>query len=99
MNDYSTIGYPQDIRDCDYCHAKPATQANNWTLAPTRDTCGSCHDNVDWPTGKNHGPNGVGGARFSDVNCKGCHYPEPEGGVEFDTSVKGAHVIPMFLDP
>jgi OmcA/MtrC family decaheme c-type cytochrome len=95
VNDYSTIGYPFDVRDCDTCHSN-ATQANNWKLYPTRATCGSCHDDIVWETGQNHGPNGIGGPRPSDTNCAGCHYPEPEGGVEFDTSVSGAHVIPTF---
>src|SRR5262249_18014147 len=50
--------------------------------------CGSCHDDVNFATGANH----VGGPQISDNQCAMCHVPQGE--LEFDASVKGAHVVP-----
>ncbi len=88
LHDYSEVGFPQDIRNCNVCHQK-AVQAENWASAPTRDACASCHDNINWETGANHAV----GPQVSDEYCSACH---PVGGAkEFDVSVKGAHVNPM----
>lgn len=85
--DYSEVGFPQDIRNCDTCHDK-AIQAENWFKAPNRQACGSCHDDVNFETGAGHSDYPM----TTDQYCFVCH---PEGGVkEFDQSVKGAHVIP-----
>lgn len=89
VHDYSTVGFPRDIRSCETCHQK-AAQAVNWYLEPTRDTCGSCHDLVDWKSGKGH----AGGAQISDRFCATCHIPQGE--LEFDASIKGAHVNPQY---
>ncbi len=56
--DFSTVVFPQDIRNCTTCHAPPATQAPNWYTYPTQAACGSCHDNINWTTGAGH-PAGV----------------------------------------
>ncbi len=61
---------------------------NNWLLNPSRDTCGSCHDNIDWTTGANH----PGGPAKSDRFCANCHYPQGES--EYDASISGAHIAP-----
>ncbi len=45
--DFSTVVYPQDIRNCTKCHtsADAATpQGDNWKNVPTTETCTSCHD-------------------------------------------------------
>lgn len=86
-NDFSTVGFPQDIRNCATCHAG-AKNGDNWKTAPSAAACGSCHDNVNFKTGENH----PGGPQTNDNTCKGCH--QPDSGKEFDASVVGAHVIP-----
>ena len=55
---------------------------------PSRAACGSCHDNVNFATGKNH----VNLPQVSDNQCTQCHIPQGE--LEFDASIKGAHTIP-----
>ncbi len=90
VHDYSTVAYPQDIRNCETCHDPKAgaTQQEAYLLHPTRAACGSCHDNVNFASGANH----AGGVQLSDKFCANCHWPE--GDLEFDASIKGAHVIP-----
>jgi OmcA/MtrC family decaheme c-type cytochrome len=91
VHDYSTVAYPQDIRNCESCHDpnSGATQQEAYLLRPTRAACGSCHDDVNFETGANHA-NGL--VETSDKYCANCHWPEGE--LEFDASIKGAHVIP-----
>jgi len=86
--DFSTLTWPQDIRNCTTCHQK-ASQADNYKTNPSRVACGSCHDDVDFATGENH----VGGVQVDDSKCSTCH---PADGQEFDLSVSGAHTIPNF---
>lgn len=46
-NDYSTVVYPQDIRNCTKCHdsANTATpDGDNWKNVPSTEACTSCHD-------------------------------------------------------
>ena len=62
-------------------------QANAY-LKPTRAACGACHDNVNFATGENH----VDLPQISDNQCANCH--TPDGEVEFDVSIKGAHTVP-----
>ncbi len=91
VHDYSTVAYPQDVRHCESCHdpESGATQQEAYLLHPTRAACGSCHDNVNFASGANHA-NGL--AQVSDKFCANCHWPEGE--LEFDASIEGAHVIP-----
>lgn len=87
-SDFSDVAFPQDVRNCTTCHAKEAPQADNWKTNPTRDACGSCHDNVNFATGENH----VDLVQTSDNQCKNCHGQFATA--DFDTSVPGAHVVP-----
>ena len=87
VNDYSTVALPMDIRNCTSCH-KDSKQVNAWLLNPTRDTCGSCHDNINWQSGANH----VAGPQPDDKYCANCHWPESE--YEYDATIKGAHTVP-----
>ena len=89
--DYSTVIFPADPRRCETCHDQKsgAVQATNYLTKPTRAVCGSCHDNVNFATGVNH----PGGPQVSDNQCASCH--APQGELEFDASIKGAHTIPM----
>ncbi|MEK7993073.1 MAG: OmcA/MtrC family decaheme c-type cytochrome, partial [Planctomycetota bacterium] len=86
--DFSEVGFPRDIRNCEVCHDK-GTQSKNYLTVPARAPCGSCHDDVNFATGKEHGQ---GGVQTSDDQCTICH--PPETGREFDISIKGSHVIP-----
>jgi OmcA/MtrC family decaheme c-type cytochrome len=87
-SDFSTVAFPQDIRNCATCHAPPATQSFAWYTYPNRAACQSCHDDVDFTTGANH----PGGIQTSDANCSTCHVPQ--GSREWDASVMGAHTVP-----
>ena len=87
VNNFSTVIFPTDIRDCTKCHTPTATQANFY-LKPERAACGSCHDNVNFATGANH----PGGIQTDDTKCALCHIPQ--GTQEFDVSIIGGHTIP-----
>jgi OmcA/MtrC family decaheme c-type cytochrome len=91
--DFSTVVYPQDIRNCANCHegtnaANKPGQGPSWYTAPARASCGSCHDDINWVTGANH----PAGPQADDKNCATCHVPE--SGHEYDASIKGAHTVP-----
>jgi OmcA/MtrC family decaheme c-type cytochrome len=87
--DFSKIVYPADVRRCTTCHdASKATQANNYLTKPGAAACGSCHDDVNFASGKNH----PGGPQIDDTQCANCHIPQGE--LDFDASITGAHVIP-----
>jgi hypothetical protein len=64
----------------------------NWMTRPSRDDCGGCHVSIDWETGENH----VGGPQENDDFCAFCH--QPDSGVEFDRSVRGAHTLVLASD-
>lgn len=86
--DYSTVGFPANVRRCEFCHEQntKAAQAQAY-LKPNRAACGACHDNVNFATGENH----VNLPQTSDNQCATCHIPQGE--LEFDASIKGAHTI------
>jgi OmcA/MtrC family decaheme c-type cytochrome len=88
--DWSTVVFPADPRRCQTCHdpQSGAKQANAWLTTPTRAACGSCHDDVNFGTGANH-PAGV---QLDDTQCSTCH--TPQGQIDFDASIVGAHVVP-----
>ena len=87
-SDFSTVVFPQDVRNCTTCHTAAATQANNWKTNPGAAACGSCHDNVNFTTGANH----QNLPQIDDSQCQGCH-PSTQH-LDFDASVPGAHLIP-----
>jgi OmcA/MtrC family decaheme c-type cytochrome len=111
VNDYSTVAFPANIRNCTMCHdqslagqpgqglvsppaAAPGTNpphANDWLMRPSMAACGSCHDNVNFTTGKNHA---TGLPVASDAQCSQCHIALGE--IPFDASIVGAHTIPQF---
>lgn len=66
--------------------------ANRHLTNPSRRACGSCHDNVNFATGENH----AGLPQVSDNQCMRCH--NPQGELEFDLSVKGAHTVARFSE-
>ena len=85
--DFSHVAFPQDIRNCETCHAG-GTQSHAFATNPSRAACGSCHDDVNFASGENHG----GGPQPTDGSCSSCHLAET--GQEFDLSVVGSHTIP-----
>ena len=93
VNDWSTVEYPADVRHCETCHnpKNGAAQTNAWLTTPSRDACRSCHDNINFATGQNHSANNI--PEVSDNQCSQCHVPQGE--LEFDASIKGAHVYPQ----
>ena len=54
LHEYSTVNYTKDIDDCANCHTGGGADEANWNTVPTREACGSCHDDVDFDTGANH---------------------------------------------
>ena len=73
FHDYSDLVYPQDKRNCQTCHEESdedTPQASNWRLTVNREACGSCHDDVNFDTGANHG-----GVAATDDACITCHGP------------------------
>ncbi|MCL6508177.1 MAG: OmcA/MtrC family decaheme c-type cytochrome [Bryobacteraceae bacterium] len=89
--DFSTVRFPADTRNCTFCHEQGKGAAHETAyLKPNRAACGACHDNVNFATGENH----AGLPQFTDNLCSTCHIPEGE--LEFDVSIKGAHTIPRF---
>lgn len=85
--DYSKVAFPQDLRNCTACHSEDASENYAHLLNPSRETCGSCHDDVNFATGLNHGDL----PQISDNLCANCHIPQGE--LEFDASILGAHTI------
>jgi OmcA/MtrC family decaheme c-type cytochrome len=88
--DFSTVVFPQDIRNCATCHygPTPPTQAANWFTYPGMAACQSCHDDVNFATGANH----PGGPQADDSLCSTCHVPSSGG--EWNASVMDAHTVP-----
>jgi OmcA/MtrC family decaheme c-type cytochrome len=88
--DWSTVIYPADVRRCQTCHnpKNGAAQTNNWLTNPNRAACGGCHNDVNFATGLNH----VNLPEVDDTQCTNCHIPQGE--LEFDASIMGAHTIP-----
>ena len=86
--DYSSIVFPQDIRNCTTCHASGPTQSDNWKTQPSQAVCGSCHDDVNFATGQNH----VNLPQLDDKQCKNCHVSQET--LPFDASIPGAHDVP-----
>jgi OmcA/MtrC family decaheme c-type cytochrome len=90
VNDFSTVALPQDIRNCQVCHAPSANAPDSaaWMTNPSRAACGSCHDDVNFATGTNH----PAGAQPDDSACASCH--KPVGSKEFDAGIDTAHTVP-----
>ncbi len=90
VSDWSTEVFPANPQRCTMCHQQTtgAAQATAYKTNPTRAACGACHDNVNFATGVNH----AGGPQVDDSECATCHIPQGE--LEFDASIVGAHVIP-----
>jgi OmcA/MtrC family decaheme c-type cytochrome len=90
-SDWSTVVFPSDPRRCESCHdpKSGAAQSDAWLKNPSRAACGACHDDVNFATGQNH----LNLPQVTDDQCAGCHIPQGE--LEFDASIRGAHTIPQ----
>jgi len=91
--DFTNVVYPADPGDprrCETCHSQTtgAAQATAYLTNPTRAACGACHNDVNFATGDKH----PGGVQPDDNQCHNCHIPQGE--LDFDASIKGAHVAP-----
>lgn len=86
--DYSHIRIPSGANNCGFCHEPGPAQASLPLTSPTRWACGSCHDNINFATGEGH----LGLPQFNDNGCARCHIPQGE--IDFDASILGAHVTP-----
>ncbi len=91
VHDYSGVVFPQDVRNCTTCHDESddnTPQASNWREVQNVDTCGSCHDNIDFAAGGH-----VGGIN-DDATCVQCHGPDStvNGG---DLRVEVVHDLPV----
>ena len=98
LNNWATVVDPADVRNCaKTCHnpSNGAAQTTSWMTMPNRAACGGCHSNINFVTGLNHGTSpGIGLPELDDSQCAGCHIPQGE--LEFDASIVGAHVIPEY---
>ncbi len=65
-------------------------QGGNYLTNPSRASCGSCHTQVNFATGEHHADL----PQISDNQCRNCHIPEGE--LEFDLSIIGAHKVERF---
>ncbi len=72
---FNEVVYPKDILNCRQCHkAGAGAQGDNWQTRPSRQACGSCHDNINFATGANLKTGGVAHiAQTSDADCGTCH--------------------------
>ena len=91
VNDFSAVVDPAMAQRCTVCHSQTtgAAQATAFLTEPTRATCGSCHDDVNFATGANH----PAGPQPDDSRCSTCHIPQ--GATDFDASIIGAHMVPV----
>ena len=74
--DVSEIRYPQNIRNCTKCHK--GADVDNWNSKPSIKACGSCHNKIDFATGKGTTNDGrtvghIGGAKTDNKTCVLCH--------------------------
>ncbi|MBC7961597.1 MAG: OmcA/MtrC family decaheme c-type cytochrome [Steroidobacteraceae bacterium] len=83
---FNGIVYPKGVDNCRQCHKGDdaaqlalAPQANNWKEKPSRKSCGSCHDNINFATGVNSASGVVGHMtgnhipQADDSACASCH--------------------------
>jgi len=72
LNNFNTVLFPQDTRNCTTCHNQnlpAATEAANYKTVPTIEACGACHDTT---TFSGAAPTHTGGAQ-TDATCTTCH--------------------------
>ncbi|NVJ58762.1 MAG: OmcA/MtrC family decaheme c-type cytochrome [Gammaproteobacteria bacterium] len=73
-HNYSDVHFPQNINNCTKCHDQnneQTPQASNWFERPTLETCGACHDDVNFSEGIAGGH--PGGVVTDNSECTTCH--------------------------
>jgi predicted CXXCH cytochrome family protein len=83
--------FPAMLGNCQSCHQGAGAQVDNWKTVASRAACGSCHDNIDFATGTNHG----GGPATTDAACAACHTPT-KNEAQHDWTTKDERNIPEF---
>jgi OmcA/MtrC family decaheme c-type cytochrome len=68
--EYENVVFTRDIDNCTSCHMQGGADEDNWKTDPNRTSCGSCHDDVNFDTGENHGS---GGQQPNNRFCSNCH--------------------------
>jgi OmcA/MtrC family decaheme c-type cytochrome len=89
LNNFNTVLFPQDTRNCTTCHNQKdpnAPQAGEYATVPTIQACGACHDTTTF-SGAN--VTHAGGA-VTNAQCTTCHVNPtlPQ------LAVPAVHVIP-----
>lgn len=78
VSDFSDVVFPQDIRNCQTCHADFVAQADAPTSRASTKACLTCHDRTWFEPGAV--PEGFvahsRGQFGNDANCAGCHNGE-----------------------
>mgnify|MGYP001812400973 CR=1 FL=1 len=98
LHDYSDVEFTQDVRNCQTCHQESdptVPQASNWRKVVNRESCGACHDWIDWDGSKGDADLlHFGGVVFlSDANCTNCHGEDADI-LDGDYRVDVVHQIP-----
>lgn len=90
--DFSTVAFPQDIRNCTVCH-RDAPQADVYKTMPTIEGCAACHDRT-WFGNRDLTPpnytNHTGGMHADNRLCVQCHTPTSPG----VSPIVEAHYVP-----
>lgn len=74
QHSYDRGEFPATLTNCTKCHTGTGAQVGNWMNRPTSAACGSCHDNVNFVTGANHGNATMRpGPMVNDGQCTTCH--------------------------
>ena len=80
-DDFSEIGFPQDLRNCARCHsaANPATpQGDNWKTVVSKEACLTCHASntgSSWNTAHTTYVGGGNPLAMTNSQCLACHNP------------------------
>lgn len=72
---FENVQFTKDDDNCLACHGGGGVDEANWQTVPNRRACGSCHDDVNFDTGENHG---AGGVQTTNLFCMNCHPPTGE---------------------
>jgi OmcA/MtrC family decaheme c-type cytochrome len=94
-NSWWKAEFPAIIENCQKCHQGTQKDVDNWKNRPSREACGSCHDDLDWVAGTNH----AGGPMSSDDACSTCHKASGAASAvveSHDWTTKDARNIPEF---
>ncbi|NMT62276.1 OmcA/MtrC family decaheme c-type cytochrome [Marinobacter orientalis] len=89
-HDFSDVAFPQSPQTCVKCHDPASSEtpdASNIVMRPTIESCGSCHDDVDFSAGEAGGH--PGGIVTDNSECSVCHAENKIAG-----SVLESHAIP-----